>query len=386
MKNIIALFVYLALASTSLAAEQEKIKNEFYTGEIRLTKSFFDSSAFGRDELRDLYKNGKWEELVKTVLSKHAAWDTYYFYLGRAAEELGYKEAAITYYGLAINSEKNKKCDAFSLINLCDGFKFPDAAQTRINSLTTTTNEKYWEIYEAPLLTDLIKFKPETIDLIAQKPEQTPAQRSKFETDEEYKNRQLIPQDPYFMSFPLNTNEIGKCTSDYNHASGMYIIEKCVIFSEKKPILTLQETGEKFSLANAFDRRDIEKIIHKNFIIISDMTWNGKYKISRDEAAKLDSELMVAILFLRKTISIQCDICNSRDRLDASNDLINAISKATGKQTAIKNNGWKDQAFKEGKQEEFWDYKIKPENITKIFVYRNSDLRFIYEKDITPNK
>jgi len=386
MKNIIALFVYLALASTSLAAEQEKIKNEFYTGEIRLTKSFFDSSAFGRDELRDLYKNGKWEELVKTVLSKHAAWDTYYFYLGRAAEELGYKEAAITYYGLAINSEKNKKCDAFSLINLCDGFKFPDAAQTRINSLTTTTNEKYWEIYEAPLLTDLIKFKPETIDLIAQKPEQTPAQRSKFETDEEYKNRQLIPQDPYFMSFPLNTNEIGKCTSDYNHASGMYIIEKCVIFSEKKPILTLQETGEKFSLANAFDRRDIEKIIHKNFIIISDMTWNGKYKISRDEAAKLDSELMVAILFLRKTISIQCDICNSRDRLDASNDLINAISKATGKPTAIKNNGWKDQAFKEGKLEEFWDYKIKPENITKIFVYRNSDLRVIYEKDITPNK
>lgn len=383
--TVIFIFFYLIFNSTSFADESKKLKSEFYTGEIRLSKSFFDSSAFGRDELRALYKNGEWEKLVEAVLARQAAWDTYYFYLGRAAQELGYKDAAIKYYTSAANSDKYKKCNISSFIDLCDGFKFPEDAQTQLDSLTFTVKEKYWEINDAPLLTDLINIAPDPINIIFEKPEQGAKQKSKFETEEEYKNRRSTPQAPYFMTTPLNTNETGKCTSEYEHATGFYIVNKCILFSKNKIIMTSQEKAESFFLSNAFNKREIEKIVYKQFSFISNMTWNGKYKISRDEAKILDSELMVGISFLKKKTSIRCEVCNARELEDATIALTTAISQATKKQTFGKNEGWKDRAFSEGKLEEFWDYKLKPEKIKKIFIYRKTDLRVIYQREFEEN-
>lgn len=370
----------MMILSGAMAAEPGKLKSEFYSGEIRLTKSMFDSSAFGRDELRALYKNGEWEKLVTTVLSKRAAWDTYYFYLGRAAEELGHKRAALTYYELAINSDKYKKCDYVSMINLCDGFKFPDAAQARIDQLTVT-DEKFWEIHEAPLLSDLTKIASEPINVIAKKPDRASFVRSKFETDEEFMQRKASAQESYFLAAPLATKDGGQCASRYDHTSGYYILQKCLMFSDIAPVLTLEEAGDKLSLANAYDKRDIQRVIYRNYSVVSDLTWSGKYKLSRDEAAKLDSELMVGILFSKKISSARCNICESRELVDASSELADVLAKTSGRSSTKGNSGWRDQAFKEGKLEDSWDYRIVPKNISKIFVYRKTDMRVIYERD-----
>lgn len=138
MKNLarflVAALLTYAHATKCWANDDAPLDGRFYNGELRLTKSFFDKSAFGRDELREAYRKGEWVKLVNIVLSRRAAWDTYYFYLGRAAEELGYEKAAITYYGLAINSDQNKKCNG--VIDLCDGFVFPQDAQVHLDALT----------------------------------------------------------------------------------------------------------------------------------------------------------------------------------------------------------------------------------------------------------
>lgn len=385
MKKIASLLIGMMTLSGSLAAEPGKLKREFYTGEIRLTKSMFDSSAFGRDELRALYKNGEWEKLVSTVISKRAAWDTYYFYLGRAAEELGYKRAALTYYELAINSDKYKKCDMSSMINLCDGFKFPDAAQARIDQLTVT-DEKFWELDKAPLLSDLTKIAPEPIDVMAKKPDQASFVRSKFETDEEFAHRKASAQQSYFLAAPLVTKDGGKCASQYDHAGGYYLIQKCLMFSDSVPVLRLEEAGDKFSLANAYDKREIQRVIYRSYSVLSGLTWSGKYKLSRDEAAKLDPDLMVGIVFSKKISSARCDICESRELADASSELADVLSKTSGRRSANSNSGWKDQAFKEGTLEEYWEHKIVPKDISKIYVYRKSDMRVIYERDTALSK
>ena len=109
LKKISSLLFYSSILLLSNSVNAEELDPKFYNGEIRLSKSLFDTSAYGRDELRNTYASNDWNKLVRLVLSKKAAWDTYYFYLGRSAEELGYKKAAITYYNLAINSEKYKK-------------------------------------------------------------------------------------------------------------------------------------------------------------------------------------------------------------------------------------------------------------------------------------
>jgi aspartyl protease family protein len=62
-----------------------------------------------------------------------SAADQSYYYLGRAAEGLGYPKAALAYY--SAGAKTTYKCDS-PLVNVCDGFKFPDdfsRAIARIN-------------------------------------------------------------------------------------------------------------------------------------------------------------------------------------------------------------------------------------------------------------
>jgi hypothetical protein len=95
----------------------------FERGEARLTCGVACSGAWGsaRREEKMLYDQGLWNDLAIKVAKVGFKADQTYFYLGRAAEGLGYANAARTYYKLALASDF--KCAG--LINNCDGIVFP---------------------------------------------------------------------------------------------------------------------------------------------------------------------------------------------------------------------------------------------------------------------
>jgi hypothetical protein len=126
--NYLLLIVVLFLAGCASAPGPVNVKGEavsdiysvFTNGEIRLAcNSPSCAGGFGsiRREAKIFYDNGLWKDLVYAVAGVGYKEDLAYFYLGAAAENLGYWDAAQTYYRLA---DTVHKCDGW--LNNCDGF------------------------------------------------------------------------------------------------------------------------------------------------------------------------------------------------------------------------------------------------------------------------
>ena len=107
-------------------------------GEIRLKCELSCSGAYGgnRRKMKKLYDNELWRDLAFTVSDIGFQSDQSYYYLGRAAEGLGYNDAAITYYKLAKTAFK---CGG--LLNVCDGFVFPRDINSGLNRLQIAMEE-----------------------------------------------------------------------------------------------------------------------------------------------------------------------------------------------------------------------------------------------------
>jgi len=111
----------------------DDVYSVFSSGEARLTCSVSCSGASGssRGKQRGFYFNSLWLDLALEVARVGFSSDQSYFYLGRAAEGLGYREAAITYYKLALLADF--KCGGW--INVCDGLDFPSDINARLEPL-----------------------------------------------------------------------------------------------------------------------------------------------------------------------------------------------------------------------------------------------------------
>lgn len=112
------------------------IREALGKGSIRLTCGLACSGAYGynRQRLRSLYDNAIWYDLARMVTDIGHGGDQSYFYLGRAAEGLGYIDAARTYYALA---KAGQKCGG--LINVCDGLVFPRDIDNRLQNLPSSS-------------------------------------------------------------------------------------------------------------------------------------------------------------------------------------------------------------------------------------------------------
>lgn len=112
------------------------------SGNIRLSCGFMCSVADGDERIRYryYYDNYRWLELAAIVARVGFDIDRNYFYLGSAAEGMGYRHAAQTYYRLALGS--SSRCADF--INVCDGLDVPSLvlARTKEISRQTLTEEK----------------------------------------------------------------------------------------------------------------------------------------------------------------------------------------------------------------------------------------------------
>jgi S1-C subfamily serine protease len=97
-----------------------------------------------------LHDSDKWEDLAITVLRIGFVNDQSYYYLARAAEGLGFYDAADEYYQLSMGVPFAETCGG-GIVNVCDGFVFPREIVTRREivkpRLSRTTREP---IAEAP--------------------------------------------------------------------------------------------------------------------------------------------------------------------------------------------------------------------------------------------
>ncbi|NOS98753.1 MAG: hypothetical protein HOP25_09830 [Methylotenera sp.] len=127
-------------ASTGIQSKSGEQVNDTFTvlssGDARLTCGVSCSGAWGssRRKQKGFYENELWNDLALEVAKVGFASDQSYFYLGRAAEGLGYRDAARTYYKLALSGVH--KCAGWPFNN-CDGLNFPEDINSRLIPLTS---------------------------------------------------------------------------------------------------------------------------------------------------------------------------------------------------------------------------------------------------------
>lgn len=90
--------------------------------------------------LKFLYESKDWDNLVNKVIDIGLAEDESYFYLGKAAEGLGFLNAAKIYYTKSIAATKSDmSCGGWP--NTCEGFEFPKDAKKALDNIVS--NERY---------------------------------------------------------------------------------------------------------------------------------------------------------------------------------------------------------------------------------------------------
>lgn len=140
MKSLITVAIVTALtqfaAPSALAGEfrDKAVQAQLEKGTLRLKHSLFGKGISRGAELNRLYNEKQMPELVEAVVGTQFVSDLYYFYLGAAAESLGYPDAATTYYQLALAMYRNGDKCSFGF-DSCYTVPMPGAVTERIDAL-----------------------------------------------------------------------------------------------------------------------------------------------------------------------------------------------------------------------------------------------------------
>ena len=146
------LFLILILALVSGCSSSPKILSTshisqdeaFKSGLIRLDCIWFCHwKAFVNfPELQQLYLTKSWATLSRQIIDIGFGGDIAYFYLGSAAEGLGYDSAALTYYQLGnqLGDYHPAKCNKVNDLLSCQGHRFPKEFNDRIYALQNKKN------------------------------------------------------------------------------------------------------------------------------------------------------------------------------------------------------------------------------------------------------
>lgn len=113
-----------------------EVTRELEAGQIRLDCDWSCSASWNgaRNKAAGLYRSELWADLAAEVVRVGYGSDLTYFYLARAAEGLGRKAAAETYYRLALAA--GNQC-AGRVVNLCDGIEVASQAQAGLKRLSS---------------------------------------------------------------------------------------------------------------------------------------------------------------------------------------------------------------------------------------------------------
>lgn len=110
------------------------------SGQARLSCDATCAVSWGatRNQVKTLHDNELWNHLAIEISRVGYKVDLAYYYLGRAAEGLGYYDSARIYYDLALATIY--QCDA--IINTCDGFVFPRDLRNRLAHIEALEKSK----------------------------------------------------------------------------------------------------------------------------------------------------------------------------------------------------------------------------------------------------
>jgi hypothetical protein len=140
-------FVATALTACTLKnanVPPEELMRQFQAGQPMLDCRFECGSAWGaqRQRAATLDATGQWKDLALLVMQIGYEDDLTYYYLGHAAENLGYLQAAERYYRIAENLSATQMACARGEAsvtttlglpaNSCSGYVFPDALYPRL--------------------------------------------------------------------------------------------------------------------------------------------------------------------------------------------------------------------------------------------------------------
>lgn len=156
---ILAIAVLLtACATGGVNVADPNFTKDFSAGNLRLTCTLACAGTAGanRSKLTQFYTQGNWLDLAREVAKVGYENEREYFYLGVAAQQLGYKNAARIYYNLALDTKY--KCGS---VQGCDGFTFPRDIQTQLSSLdlsvsTSRKNNKKASTIYAPVVQPVV--------------------------------------------------------------------------------------------------------------------------------------------------------------------------------------------------------------------------------------
>ncbi len=283
MKNIIIvisvfLFILLNGCATkgSLTANGGEVVDPISSlakGEIRLTCELSCSGAWGwkRPDLKKLHDSRSWYELANTIIDIGHKNTLPYYYLGRAAEGMGYIDAASVYYKLA-------KIDIHCDLGICDGFKFPKDIDQRLaglssdkqdfshtNSSTVNDNKPTKNIIHND------NISPEVLELI--KSAENNNQDAQFELGVMYKNGDRVTTDYNEAKKWLEmAAEKGNALAQFNlgimYKNGLGVTKN--INEAKKWLEKAASRGDKTAKASLESMADInEKMQTNNSVIVT---------------------------------------------------------------------------------------------------------------------
>lgn len=380
---ISALFFAIATAISTTTAAQPKpinLPEEFKTGTLRLSQSMFGSGVRGTAELKQLYDEKKWEELIPAITSKRFVVNTYYFYLGAAAEELGFTEAASVYYELAMTiPQKCSEYQAFS--DTCVGFRFPDDAIKRKSALAGAIkgSTQTWMLEQGPTVTELVGLAPSQIQDLTKRKANTSTSRGKFETEEEHQTRLKAIPKGFLIVTALDTDDSRNCLTTYVHATGEYKVSKCLALAESTSILKKRFEGDSVRLSNMIDSREVKKVVTETYYLKTSFAWNQTIKLTREEAQKLDGDLMVGAVVSDFEIESSCSECEARTRRETLAEAMKSAAALSNRPVDTSSVDWKREAFLAGSILEDWTYSLKPTKVLSFIVFRRSDSRVIFK-------
>lgn len=126
--------------SKTITPEEQNLLNLFYEGNASLVipgliSGIAEATEYGAKvkERKELYNQKAWEALALSTLKTNYGDNMAWFYLGRAAESLGYFNAALSYYekSIQLSDSALTRC----LGPVCSGFTFPNAPKSRVDEV-----------------------------------------------------------------------------------------------------------------------------------------------------------------------------------------------------------------------------------------------------------
>ncbi len=137
----IAMALYSCDSDMTFSVNDAQIMNDLRSGQALLDCQIGCAGTLGKNlmNLAQLDAKGDWHDLAITVIDIGYENDLEYYYLGHAAEGLGFYAAALKYYRIsqaeATGSDSRLRCDGDGFTNLCNGVSLPNDLYARMQTV-----------------------------------------------------------------------------------------------------------------------------------------------------------------------------------------------------------------------------------------------------------